>query len=59
MSRRLSFAMKKEIAFRYVNGEIAPVLADEYGIAKSTVRRITEAIHPGFRKKEENDNGRS
>lgn len=53
MSHRLTFAMKKEIAERYAGGEIAPVLADEYGIAKSTVRRITEAIHPGFRKKEE------
>jgi len=58
MTCRLSFGMKREIAQRYMAGETAPALADEYGIAKSTVRRIVEAIHPGFRKTED-DNGRS
>ena len=58
MTKQLSYGMKHEIAQRYINGETAPALADEYGIAKSTVRRITEAIHPGFRKTED-DNGRS
>lgn len=53
MTRQLSHGMKHEIAERYVNGETAPALADEFNINKSTVRRITEAIHPGFRKKEE------
>ena len=58
MTARLSIGMKHEIADRYMAGETAPALADEYGIAKSTVRRITEAIHPGFRKTED-DHGRS
>lgn len=53
MTRQLSHGMKHEIAERYMAGETAPALADEYGIAKSTVRRIVEVIHPGFKKKEE------
>ena len=58
MSHRLTFAMKHEIAERYMAGETASALADEFNINKSTVRRITEAIHPGFRKTED-DHGRS
>ena len=50
MSHRLTFAMKKEIAERYAGGEIAPVLADEYCITESTVRKIASTIYPGFRK---------
>jgi Helix-turn-helix domain of resolvase. len=58
MTCRLSFGMKHEIAERYIAGETAAALADEFNINKSTVRRITEAIHPGFRKTED-DHGRS
>lgn len=58
MTRQLSHGMKHEIAERYMAGETASALADEFNINKSTVRRITEAIHPGFRKTED-DHGRS
>lgn len=58
MTARLSIGMKHEIAERYMAGETASALADEFNINKSTVRRITEAIHPGFRKTED-DHGRS
>ena len=58
MTARLSIGMKHEIAERYMAGETAAALADEFNINKSTVRRIVEAIHPGFRKTED-DHGRS
>ena len=54
MTARLSIGMKHEIANRYMAGETAPALADEYGINKATVHRIVEAIHPGFKKSDEN-----
>jgi len=49
----LNIGMRNEIAERYIKGETANQLADEFGIAKSTVRRIAEIIHPGFRKTED------
>lgn len=49
----LTIGMKNEICSRYIKGETAKSLAEEFGIATSTVRRITEAIHPGFRKTED------
>ena len=50
MTARLSIGMKHEIAERYMAGETAAALADEFNINKSTVRRITEAIHSRVQK---------
>lgn len=48
--RNLTFGMRNEIAERYMKGETAAALADEFGVNESTIRRIVEVLKPGYRK---------